>query len=103
MRFLVITKGNHPLPMEQAGMITEAMQQWADTHRASGKMEQIWAFAGLPGGGGILNVDSHEELDDIMAAFPFGNWSETQIYPISDIDHTIATFRQIAAQMGGGG
>jgi muconolactone delta-isomerase len=85
--------------MEQAPMITEAMQQWSDTHRKSGKAEQIWGFAGLPGGGGILNVDSNEELDAIMSSFPFANWSDTQIYPIVDIDNTLAMFRNMLAQM----
>jgi muconolactone delta-isomerase len=98
MRFLIVTKAIHPLPVEHAPMLAEAMQTWADTHRASGKMEQIWAFAGLPSGCGILNVDSHEELDDIMLGFPFANWSDTQVYVLSDIDHTMASFRAASQQ-----
>jgi muconolactone delta-isomerase len=98
VRFLVITKSIHPLPFEQAPALADAMQQWADANRASGKIEQIWGLAGVPGGGGILSVNSHEELDEIMTAFPFGNWSDTQIYAIADLDHTLATFRKALQQ-----
>ena len=44
---------------------------WVAEHRASGKMEHVWSFAGYAGGGGIMNVDTHEELDKSMAGFPF--------------------------------
>ncbi len=99
MRFLVITKNVHPVPMELFGMLVEGLQQWADTHLASGKIEQTWSFSGQPAGGGILNVESHEELEEIMTGFPFGNWAETQIIPLSDLHRSIAGMRQAAERM----
>lgn len=101
MRFLVVTQGNAPLPMDQAPLLVAGMQQWLAAHRASGKMKDAWVFAGTPGGGGILDVDSHEELDDIMSGFPFANWSETKVYALADIDHSMQTFASVLAQMGG--
>jgi len=53
--------------------------------RYKDKTEQDWAFAGLSGGGAILNVDSHEELDKIMGEFPFGPFSEVTVLPMTDL------------------
>lgn len=99
MRFLVTTKSTSPFPPEMAMGMVEAMKQWAGTHRQSGKMEQIWAFAGSNGGGGILNVDSHEELDAIMAGFPFGPFSQIDVYPLADIDASLESFTKVIQQM----
>jgi muconolactone delta-isomerase len=83
--------------------LTQAMKQWADTHRASGKIEQIWNFAGLQGGGGIANVESHEELAAIMAGFPFGPFSKIEVYALSDLDAGLEAFTQAIQMMGGAG
>ena len=58
MRFLVVSKSVHPLPMEATGMLLEAMRGWVRQNTANKKMEQSFGFAGLPGGGGILNVNT---------------------------------------------
>ena len=83
MRFLVISKTKHPMP--PGTELVDAMLAWVDQHLQSGKMEQAWNFAGIPGGGGILNVGSLEELDTIMIGFPFGPFSEIEIYPLTDL------------------
>ena len=103
MRFLVVTRANSPLPPDMIMGMIEAMQHWSRTHRESGKLEQVWSFAGIDGGGGILNVDSHEELDAIMAGFPFGPFSQIDIYPLADLDAGLASFSQAVQQMMGGG
>jgi muconolactone D-isomerase len=79
--------------------MVEGMKQWVAAHRQSGKMEQVWAFAGSNGGGGILNVDSHEELDAIMAGFPFGPFSQIEVLPLADIDASLAAFTAAIQQM----
>ena len=66
MRFLVVSKSKHPMPPEMAQGFADAMSAWANKYTASKKLEQVWAFAGLPAGGGIANVNSFEELDAIM-------------------------------------
>jgi len=84
-------------------IMVEGMKQWLGAHRASGKMEQVWNFAGINGGGGILNVDSHEELDAIMTGFPFGPYSQTDVYALSDIDAGLENLTQLIQQMTAGG
>lgn len=101
MRFLIVTKQAAAPPMEMALPLMDAMDAWLAEHRASGKVKQVWNFAGLTGGGGVLEVDSHEELDDIMAGFPWGPWSTTEIYALSDLDHSLATSRAMFQQMMG--
>lgn len=82
-----------------AGWLTQAMKQWVAEHRGSGKLEQIWGFAGISGGGGVLNVASHEELDRIMIRFPFGAWSHIEVYALTDIDETIAEYERFTNEM----
>lgn len=99
VRFLVVTRASAPFPPDMAEMLVAAMKQWANAHRQSGKMEQIWSFAGMAGGGGILNVSSHEELDAIMSGFPFGPFSAIEVYPLADLDAGLDNFSQAIRQM----
>jgi muconolactone delta-isomerase len=91
MRFLIVTKGRDPLPPEMAIGMLQMFQGWLAEHRASGKLEQAWSFAGQTGGGGIANVDSLEELDAIMATYPFAQTSEIAVYPLADLDAVLET------------
>ena len=65
MQFLLIAKQANPAPPEIVVPLIEAFEAWLAQHRASGKLKSAWAFAGTPGGGGVLEVDSHEDLDAI--------------------------------------
>ncbi len=94
MRFLVVTKANQPLPPEMAMGLTEAMEGWSRKHTTSGKIQQIWGFAGIQGGGGIANVNSLEELDAIMAEFPFGPFSDIEIYGLVDLETSLKNTKQ---------
>ena len=86
MRFLVVTKSKHPTPPEAVVPLFEALQQWVQRHTQNKKIEQVWNFAGIPGGGGILNVNSLEELDSIMVEFPLGPFSDIEIYGLGDVN-----------------
>ena len=83
MRFLVTTLPRHPIPPEVALGLVQAMKAFAERYKD--KTEQNWAFAGIAGGGAILNVDSHEELDKIMGEFPFGPFSKVEIRALADL------------------
>jgi muconolactone delta-isomerase len=75
--------------MEAAGPLLEAMRAWAKQGLASKKLEQVWSFAGIPGGGGIVNVASLEELDALMTESPLSQFSDTQIYALTDLDKAL--------------
>jgi muconolactone D-isomerase len=106
VKFLVLTHQTSPVPPDMAMPLLNAMQEWSARHRASGKMTQVWAFAGTPGGGGVLEVDSHEELDEIMTGFPWFPFSKIEVIALSDLDQALAsarrTFEQMTAMMGPG-
>jgi muconolactone delta-isomerase len=85
MRFLVVTTNRDPVTPDVGLGLIRMMQAWVDEHTASGKMKETWSFAGTIGGGGILEVESHEELDAIMGGFPFAQVSNVDVYPLADL------------------
>ena len=90
MRFLVVTTSRESMPPDMALPMMKMMQAWVAEHRSSGKTEQVWSFAGMTGGGGIFNVDSHEELDAIMGGFPFAQHSHISVYALADLDAALS-------------
>lgn len=102
MRFLVLTEGRNPVPPDMAMAMMDMMDAWLAEHRASGKLKDVWSYAGRPGGGGILEVDSHEELDSIMAGFPFSQTSSVSVHAIADLDVSLANTRKQFAAMSAG-
>jgi muconolactone delta-isomerase len=78
------------------------MTAWLAENSASGAIEQAWGFAGLGGGGGIVNVDSLEELDALMTSFPYGQVSEVEVYGLTDLGARMERFRAFFEAMEGG-
>ena len=105
MRFLVISKSKHLAPPEMTLGLLDAMVAWTNKYKQNGKIEAVWATAGVPGGGGILNVNSLEEIDAILAEYPFGPFSDTEVIPIVDLVESLQRAKQAAQAMmpGGGG
>ncbi len=97
MRFLVITKTKHMAPPEMALKLLDAIGPWQKKH--AGKLEQVWGFAGIQGGGGIANVNSLEELDGIMAEFPMLAVSDIEILPLVDLDGSLQRAKQAMQAM----
>lgn len=102
MKFLIVSEGRDPVPPEMALPMMDMMAGWLAEHRGSGKLLDAWSFAGQVGGGGILEVDSHEELDAVMAGFPFNATSTVAVFPLADLDSALAnarkTFEMITSQ-----
>lgn len=99
MRFLIISHKSHPIPQEAAIPILEAMREWVKRHTASKKLEQVFNFAGLLGGGGIANVNSPEELDAIMAEYPINMFVKTEIYALTDSDRSFVNSIEAVKKM----
>jgi muconolactone delta-isomerase len=107
MRFLVTSMSRDVIPPEMLLPMIEMMKGWIAEHRGSGKMETVFGFAGQQGGGAIVDVVSHEELDEIVGGFPFLPFSEMTVHPLSDLDAALdnaaANIRQMLEMMGGAG
>jgi len=99
VQFLVITRQTTPPPPEMLLPMIGAMEAWSTGLRASGKAPAMWSFAGTNGGGGLLDVESHEELDAIMARFPFGPFSHVEIIALSDLDAGLANAKAVVQEM----
>lgn len=84
MRFLIISWSVHPMPPEAVPSLIDASIAWK--RKYEGKIEIIFGFAGTKAGGGIANVDSHEELDKLMAEYPMLPFAEVEIYPLVDLE-----------------
>jgi len=99
MQFLIVTRQSTPPPPEMLMPMLGAMDAWVAQVRASGKTKALWAFAGTAGGGGVLEVDSHEELDAIMSRFPFAPFSTIEIIALSDLDASLANAKAFFGEM----
>lgn len=84
MRFLVISRNVHPMPPEAVPSLIDASIAWK--RKYEDKIESIFGFAGTHGGGGIVNVNSHEELDKLMAEYPMLPFADVEIYPLVDLE-----------------
>ena len=56
------TKHAKWIPPEMLPALTEATIQWIAEAKKTSKMESLYSIAGQPGGLGIRNVDSLEEI-----------------------------------------
>jgi muconolactone delta-isomerase len=99
VQFLIITRQTTPPPPEVLLPMIGAMEAWSAGLLASGKAPAMWSFAGTNGGGGLLEVESHEELDAIMARFPFGPFSHVEIIALSNLNAGLANAKAVVQEM----
>jgi muconolactone delta-isomerase len=102
MKFLVISNPSFPVPAELALDLVNAMEAWIGEHTRSGKIEASWSYAGMNGGGGILNVESLDELDAIMLGYPYGPFSDVEAIPLVDLGGALERMKQGLQAMAGG-
>ena len=108
MRFILIGRMAHPLPPEAAVPLMEGFAAWVNKYQGNGKLEQGWGFAGQMAGAMILNVDSHEELEEIMNEWPIAPiapFAQYDLHATVDLGTAIERAAKVAraqvAQMAG--
>ena len=99
MKFLVISKPKHMVPPELTVPLIDAFEAFLNKYEATGKLESVWSYAGTQGGGGIANVDSMEEMDAMMQEYPFGPFSDVEVYALTDLKTSLQTSKQVAQMM----
>ena len=109
MKFVVISNPKHMIPPEMIIPILEAFSAFIEKYTASGHIVETWSYAGTTGGGALINAESLEELDAIMAENPTAGFSAIEVHPVVDLQESVQRGLQIAkarmeamAQMGGG-
>jgi muconolactone delta-isomerase len=103
MKFLTIILQKQSPPPEMLPALVEATIQWMAWAKGSGKFDTIYSIAGQPGGLGIANVDSLEELDDLIQGYPMTPFCDVQTLPLSDVDRALTTLREQVKKMGASG
>jgi len=98
MKFLIIVKNKHMAPPEMLPSLIEGTLEWARKYQK--QVPEIWSFAGQQAGAGIGNVESLEELDTILAEMPMGPFSETEVYPLVDLDVSLQRQKQYLHAIG---
>jgi muconolactone delta-isomerase len=104
MRFLIISKTKYMTPTEVVPSLIDTTLAWA--RKYEGQIDQIWSFAGglwsftrQQAEEGVANVESREELDTILAEFPLGPFSETEVYPLVDLDVSLQRQKETLQNM----
>jgi muconolactone delta-isomerase len=100
MRFVVIDRGaKFPLPPEQMPALWPQFVAWRERYRD--RMESFEFFIGGGGGFGVVNVDSAEELQQMLIEYPFTMVDEVEVRPIADGDASLAQWGQAIQAMAG--
>ena len=104
MRFLVIaSQGSVPPPPEALPVLLSAFKDWMHERMNAGKVEAAFSFAEGRGGCGIVNVTSHEELNEMLVSSPMAPFNNFEIRALADfdqgIDNGIRAVQAMAAAM----
>jgi muconolactone delta-isomerase len=105
MKFVVIvTPGDVPMPPGMIADLLAAQKDWLNARIADGTVEVGYAIVG-GGGIGVVNVDSHEEMHELLVSSPGFAIANYEVRPLADLDTTmdasIAALRQAASMMPG--
>ena len=90
MKFLVTVTPRRDAPMPPAaiaGLLT-AQRDWLHERIDEGTIEVAYGFT-TGGGCGVLKVDSHEQLSDLLMNSPGFPISDFRIDALSDLDNTL--------------
>jgi len=87
MKFLLIVKPRQStvLPPAAVASMLSAQRAWLQDRRADGTFDCSYGFP-LGGGCGIVNVDSHEALNELMLAAPSFVINDFEAHALCDVD-----------------
>ena len=92
MRFLVIDRGGTiELPPPRGQDLFMEARDWVKEGIDKGKIKLAYAMSGQMSSVMVYNVDSNEELDDMLQDYPLSNYAIFEVYPLSDALHSYET------------
>ena len=85
MLFMARMKVNWPrdIDPQEAQALTTAERQYSARLQRSGKWKHLWRTTGYFGNISIFEVDSHEEMHEILANLPFFPFIDLELVPLS--------------------
>lgn len=101
MQFVVIERtveGTGIPPLEQVSMVRAGLEVIA---RGNPKIKAAYPFADINGGCLIVEVDSGDELNELLSTLPFSALSKYEVHPTATIEgmsRVLANAQQMMAQ-----
>lgn len=86
MKFLVLWRLELSLLSSATVRAVARMSEYADPLLESGKVVDRYHLVGEHGGAWIYDVDSHEELDFLLARSPVYNFANYEIRALAEMD-----------------
>ena len=96
MKFVIISNPRFQVPPEMIIPILGAFSAFVSKYTESSNIKESWSVVGPQGGGAIISVDSHEELDAIMTENPSGPFSAIDINPVFDLQESLKFSMRVA-------
>lgn len=100
MRVLLIARNQHFTPPEALPQLFPGFVAWREKYKSH--MEAFFFFAGVAGGGGILNVPDEATLNQMMLEWPLALFSDVQVSPILDGDIALQQWQAMIESLAGG-
>ena len=98
MRFLVVQQPKEDVPGKYKAeeMISRVLAHMEYFKDLKGKGDVVFdgAFAGQRGGFGVFEVDTLEELSEIINYAPATPYMDTEIFPLVDMDSRIEQLKE---------
>ncbi len=85
MKFLVIWSFVKMQVTPDLVKVVFDLRDYAKKLKEQGKLEANYHIVGKHGGAWIFNVESNEELENIIAAMPVYNFADYEIYPLTEM------------------
>lgn len=87
-----------PMPpemMKTALAVIPAEIEYGKALKEKGKLLAMYTFAGKSEGFGIMDVKSHEELNDILAKDPASMMVSFEAIPIVDFEYSLKVWKEV--------
>ncbi len=84
-----------PEIMKKALDLIPASMEYQKALEEKGKSLATYTFAGKSEGIGIYDVESHEELNDILAKEPYSLMLSFEAIPIVDFEHSLKVWKEV--------
>ena len=85
MKFLVLWRIEIALLSREVLQSVMTMKDYAEPLEQRGKVLARYHIPGAHGGAWIYDVESHEELDMLLARSPVFNFSRYEIFPLAEM------------------
>jgi hypothetical protein len=92
-KFLVITHPKEPISDSAYGRLAKRVEYWKQIHDA--RRAEVYSVVGRKGYAILIDVDSHDELIDILVKSPMGQDEEHDVYALGTVEAEAETAQAV--------